>query len=222
MLNKHKNSKEIPVNNLEESIIPDNDESSEGSTGNEIEVKPGDFSSLDKCDIPPRTDDALKEEIEADERLIQDEIARLTELWQRERANFINYKRRVEEEKSNIRKYALYDIACGLINVLDYFESSISFGENLPEDARNVILGVEYTLEELKRVLSTHGVLPIEVEIGDQYDSSLMEAVQRRTDAGTEPGGVIAVQRRGWKLHDRVLRAAQVVVAAAPETEVNN
>ena len=222
MLNKHKNSKEIPVNNLEESIIPDNDESSEGSTGNEIEVKPGDFSSLDKCDLPPEADTALKEEIEADEKLIQDEIDRLTELWQRERANFINYKRRVEEEKSNIRKYALYDIACGLINVLDYFESSISFGENLPEDARNVILGVEYTLEELKRVLSTHGVLPIEVEIGDQYDSSLMEAVQRRTDAGTEPGGVIAVQRRGWKLHDRVLRAAQVVVAAAPETEVNN
>jgi len=222
MLNKHKNGKEIPINNLDKSVEMDTDGSSEGRVGNEIEVKAGDFSSLDKCGLPPEADTVLEEEIEADEKLIRDEIARLTELWQRERASFINYKRRVEEEKSEIRKYALYDIACGLINVLDYFESSISFGENLPKDAKNVILGVEYTLEELKRLLSTHGVLPIDVEIGDQYDSSLMEAVQSRTDAGTEPGGVIAVQRRGWKLHDRVLRPAQVVVAVAPETEVNN
>jgi molecular chaperone GrpE len=140
-------------------------------------------------------------------------LARMTENWQRERANFLNYKRRVEEEKDKLRKYAYFDFAFDLLRVVDYFESSISFGENLPEDAKSVILGVEYTLRELTQVLSAHGVKPIEVEIGDEYDSSIMEAVERRKAPSKDPDTVLEIHRKGWRLYERVLRPAQVVVA---------
>lgn len=140
-------------------------------------------------------------------------LSRMTENWQRERASFLNYKRRVEEEKDKLRKYACFDLAFDLLKVLDYFESSISFGENLPEEAKSVIIGVEYTLRELTQVLSAHGIKPIEAEVGDEYDSSVMEAVERSEAPDQEPGTVLEVQRKGWRLYDRVLRPAQVVVA---------
>ncbi len=134
--------------------------------------------------------------------------------WQRERASFLNFKRRVEEEKAEIRKYASYDLAYDLLRVIDYFESSVSFAEKLPKEAKSIIDGVEYTLKELKRVLEAHGITPIEVRIGDRYDSLMMEAVERREGRDVEPETVLEIHRRGWRLHDRVLRSAQVVVSA--------
>ncbi len=164
--------------------------------------------------------DEESERFEAED--IASQLAVMTENWQRERANFINYKRRVEEEKREIRRYASFDFALDLIRVMDYFESSVSFGEKLPEEAREVINGVKYTLRELTRVLSDYGVRPIEAGKGKPFDSSCMEAVERRVADGVKAGTVLEVQRRGWWLHDRVLRSSGVVVAVDQESDADN
>jgi molecular chaperone GrpE len=182
---------------------PDHDEPDVPETAVDIE----DTDSVDATISP----DEVSEMIEGTEDIAA-LLTEMTENWQRERANFLNYKRRVEEEKEKLRKYAHFDFAFDLLRVVDYFESSISFGENLPEGAKNVILGVEYTLRELTQVLSAHGVKPIEVNVGDEYDSSVMEAVERREAPDEDPDTVLEIQRTGWRLYDRVLRAAQVVV----------
>jgi len=206
---KKSSKKEIPINH--------GDEETGRTVDDESTVKPGDYSSLDDkntgSESPPDTEDSANSET--------DEVARLTELWQRERASFANYRRRVEDEKTEIRKYALHDLACELVNILDYFDSSFSFAENLPDDARNVILGVKYTVDELMRVLSTHGISPIQVEVGDKFDSNLMEVVRRDENAGVESGTIIEILRRGWTVHDRVLRASQVVVCVTPDDHTN-
>lgn len=183
---------------------PDHDEPDVPVTAADIEDSDSDDATISPDGVSDKVVD--KEDITA-------LLTEMTENWQRERANFLNYKRRVEEEKEKLRKYAYFDFAFDLLRVVDYFESSISFGENLPEGAKNVILGVEYTLRELTQVLSAHGVKPIEVEIGDEYDSSIMEAVERREAPDEDPDTVLEIQRTGWRLYDRVLRAAQVVVA---------
>lgn len=211
--------KRIPVTDLENEQTMGGGDSQEPraeSVDDGESASPADFSEK-TC--PDETEPSPQVSHEAEENDLGAQLARMTENWQRERAGFINYKRRVEEEKSWIRKYACFDLAYDLLRVIDYFESSISFSENLPEEARSVVLGVQYTLNELMRVLSAHGVTPIPTEVGDVYDSSLMEAVERRELEDTAAGTITHVQRRGWKYHDRVLRAAQVVVAVHSNRE---
>jgi len=183
---------------------PDHDEPDETETAADIEDSDSDDATISADDVSERV-------VGTEDKSAS--LAEMTENWQRERANFLNFKRRVEEEKEKLRKYAHFDFAFDLLRVVDYFESSISFGENLPEGAKNVILGVEYTLRELTQVLSAHGVKPIEVKVGDEYDSTVMEAVERREAPDDDPDTVLEIQRTGWRLYDRVLRAAQVVVA---------
>ena len=103
--------------------------------------------------------------------------------------------------------------------MVDYFESSVSFEENLPEESRNVIIGVKYTLDELIRVLAAHGVYPIEAEEGQPFDSTCMEAVERRVVDDVAAGTILGIQLRGWRMHDRILRASRVVVSVMPEEE---
>lgn len=178
------------------------------------------------CPVPVDTGIEIEEPAVADEEAasddLEDRLALMTENWQRERAQFLNYKKRIEEEKSGIRKYACYDFARDIIRVMDYFESSISFEENLPEESRSVIIGVKYTLDELIRVLAEHGVSPIQAEEGRPFDSSCMEAVERKVVNDIEAGTILKVQRKGWRLHDRVLRPCMVVVSVAPDLEKEN
>jgi len=223
--------RKIRINDLEAKQPDDGGDRSERSDGNS---KTASLDDPERADVetvaaaeaepgiesPAATETGVAEsEEQAD---LETQLAKMTENWQRERASFLNYKKRIEEEKSNIRKYACYDLANDLLKVIDYFESSISFSENLPEEAKSVIDGVEYTLKELTRVLSAHGVRQIAVKAGDMYESSVMEAVERRESEDEEPGTIVEVQRSGWQLHDRMLRPAQVVVAVAPEAPEND
>jgi molecular chaperone GrpE len=143
------------------------------------------------------------------------ELEEMTGSWQRERASFQNYKRRVDEEKREIRKYACFDLALELVRVIDYFESSVTFSENLPKEAENVIIGVKYTLVELTRVLEANGVVPIAVEKGQPFDTMVMEAIERKETSELPPDSVLLVQQRGWMLYDRILRPARVIVTAS-------
>jgi len=177
-------------------------------------------------DVHPDSDDAGDETFappgtseEENETACKTLLAEMTANWQRERADFRNFKRRIEDEKSTIRKYAVFNLALDIIRVLDYFESSVSFAENLPPEAENVVIGVKYTVDELKRVLGIHGVNQLEVAEGYCFDSGLMEATDRLQRDDVDPGTVLQVQRSGWILHDRVLRPAQVVVSVAPDDD---
>jgi len=206
--------KRIPVRDLE------NEESGETASPHlPDEPVEREAEVAESVEEPPMSE---TEEEKAEPRDLAEELAAMTGNWQRERASFMNYKRRVEEEKRLIRKYAYWDLAEDLLRVLDYFESSISFEENLPEEANSVLVGVKYTIDELTRVLAAHGVRPIDIETGQSFDSSCMEGVERleRDDAAAN-GTVLEVRRRGWRLHDRVLRSAQVVVEVAPDDETD-
>ncbi|MFH1675743.1 MAG: nucleotide exchange factor GrpE, partial [bacterium] len=192
----------IPINNSDEENLPvgttDSAESAESSADNEKA----------ECDVK------IGE--------LTEKLAEVTSNWQRERANFQNYKKRVEEEKREFRKYASADFATDLLRVLDYFESALSFTENLPKEANNVIDGVKYTIEELSRVFDAYGIRPIFVETGMPYDSSVMEAVEREASDDFEADTVLEIKQRGWTIHDRVLRPCRVVVASEPEAENDN
>jgi molecular chaperone GrpE len=127
--------------------------------------------------------------------------------WQRAEADFQNYKRRVEQERSESRRFASAALIINVLPILDDLERALG-----SLDARLAGLtwfeGIALIHRKLLILLDNAGVAPIQAE-GQQFDPSLHEAV---THADGEDGKVLAEVQRGYKLHDRVLRPAMVVV----------
>ena len=144
-----------------------------------------------------------------------DENDKLIENLQRERASFINYRQRVEEEKAQIRRYSSQDLAFDLLNVLDYFEASMNF-DNTSSDIHSIIQGVKFTIEELRRILAKYGIK--EIECDSPFDPKIHEAFGVEFTDKAEPGTILQVHRKGYMYKDRVLRPAMVTVARTPDT----
>jgi molecular chaperone GrpE len=143
------------------------------------------------------------------------ESKQLVEDLQRERASFLNYRQRIEEEKTLIRRYGAQDLAFDLLNVIDYFEASLNFDEkNASLDS--VVQGVKFTIEEFKRILAKYGIEEIKPDI--PFDPRIHEAFGTEVTDKAAPGTILAVHRKGYIYKDKVLRAAMVTIAQAPET----
>jgi molecular chaperone GrpE len=134
--------------------------------------------------------------------------------WQRSEADFQNYKRRVEQERDENRRFASTALIMNILPILDDLERALS---NL--DARLGGLtwfeGIALIHRKILILLENAGVSIIQAE-GQQFDPHEHEAVMH---AEGEEGKVLAEVQRGYKLHDRVLRPAMVVVGKAKEED---
>jgi molecular chaperone GrpE len=134
--------------------------------------------------------------------------------WQRAEADFQNYKRRVEQERSESRRFASAALIINVLPILDDLERALG-----SLDVRLAGLtwfeGIALIHRKLLVLLDNAGVTPIQAE-GQQFDPSIHEAV---THVDGEDGKVLAEVQRGYKLHDRVLRPAMVVVGKGKGNE---
>lgn len=132
--------------------------------------------------------------------------------WQRERADFINYKRRTEQERAEIGKYANSELICCILPVLDDFERAFN---NMPPEVAGSgwVEGVRAVERKLRSILEAQGLSEIKA-VGEPFDPNLHEAVM--TGKGKD-GIVIAELQKGYKLHDKVLRPAKVMVGNGEE-----
>ena len=136
--------------------------------------------------------------------------------WQRAQADLINYKRRIEQEKEETIKFANSVLILSILPVLDDLERALNSA--LPEQAEPGWLeGVRLIERKMKASLEAEGLSQIEA-LGEKFDPHLHEAV--RQDKGEE-GVIIEEVQKGYKFHDRVIRASRVVVGNG-ETEENN
>lgn len=132
--------------------------------------------------------------------------------WQKERADSINLKKRLEEEKKDFAKYAKEDIATELIPVLDSFESAFKNKEAWEKIDKNWRVGVEYIHTQLINVLANHGVSIVN-PIGEIFDPSRDEALETVTVEREEDNQkIVEVVSIGYKLGDRMIRAPKVKV----------
>lgn len=138
-------------------------------------------------------------------------------LAQRSQADLVNYRRRASEEIDETRRNAKSQIIFKLLTVADDFNRAM---EMLPEDSveSSWLDGMEIVHRSLDNILETEGVSKIESE-GKPFDPWEHEAVFYEEAEGTEEGTVVRVIRDGYKIKDKVLRAAQVSVAKAPVSE---
>jgi|SRR5436190_7490397 len=131
--------------------------------------------------------------------------------WQRSRAEFANYKKRVEKEQAEAYQNAAARIIARYLDVLDDFDRAMT-DRPMEGEAAKWADGVTLIYRKLQNILETEGVTRIEAE-GKEFDPTLHEAVTHEESNSHPAGHVIAVLRQGYKLGDRVIRPALVRVA---------
>jgi molecular chaperone GrpE len=169
----------------------------------------------DAVSTPSRLE--LAERIEQLERELAEAKARSEEHlynWQRSAADFSNYKRRTDDERSQLSRFSTAILIGKLLTVLDDFDRAL---ESVPAEAHDAwIEGVKLTERKLRNVLESEGVTPIEA-IGLAFDPNLHEAVAHEETTEHADNEVIGEVQRGYRLHDRVIRPSLVRVANNPK-----
>jgi len=157
------------------------------------------------------------EDIETLNKALAEEKAKAEDYlanWQRAQADFINYKRRSEQEKEEIGKFANATLMFSLLPILDDLERA--FASVPPKLAQlNWVDGVRLIERKLRAIMEAQGLSQIKA-IGEPFDPNLHEAVMHSKG---EEGIVIDELQKGYKLHDRVIRPAMVVVGNGEEKE---
>lgn len=169
----------------------------------------GDIVIDEENEAPETLIKKLKEKI----KNIEKEKQEYMDGWQRERADFINYKKRVENEKIEVIKYANEGLLEEITQVLDSFEMAFSNKEVWEKVDKNWRIGVEYIHTQLVKILDDNHFRTMN-PVGEKFDPKFHIAVEHIITEDEKKDGIITeVKKKGYILNDRVMKAAQVVVA---------
>jgi molecular chaperone GrpE len=132
--------------------------------------------------------------------------------WQRARAEFANYKRRVETEREELRRSSTQALLLKLLPVVDDFERAF---QTLPPELKDVpwVEGMRMILRKLHSILDSENVTPIEAA-GQPFDPLWHDAVMQEETTKYPDNYVMEELQRGYRLGERVLRPARVKVAS--------
>jgi molecular chaperone GrpE len=132
--------------------------------------------------------------------------------WQRARAEFANYKRRVEAERAELAAAAGAEALKRVLPAVDDFERAM---QTLPDDLKDQpwVNGVAMVQRKLNAALEQSGITPVATNPGDAFDPNIHEAITHEDSDQFGSEQIIGEVQRGYKLGDRVLRPAMVRVA---------
>lgn len=141
----------------------------------------------------------------------QAQAAEYLEGWQRARAEFSNYKKRVDRELQDAYSRAAGDVITRYLTILDDLERAL---QDVPKDEKtaNWAQGIDLIYRKMKAMIEAEGVEVIEAE-GQPFDPNLHEAISHEESDELKGGYIIDVVQQGYRMGDRVLRPAMVRVA---------
>ncbi len=155
------------------------------------------------------SDEDLKKELE---QAIEDKKRALAEAE--------NTRRRGIKDLEQSRKYGHLSFAREMLSVVDSLESAVNSTpknkDDLKDEIKNFIVGVEMTLEQLKQVFNNHNISKIDPQ-GDRFDYNIHQAMFEVLTTEKDPGFVVEVSQKGYLLHDRLVRPAMVGISKKPE-----
>jgi molecular chaperone GrpE len=167
---------------------------------------------LDENDILVDADVSVDSEIEQ----LREQLAEAKDQAVRSVAESQNTRRRAEKDVEAARRYALEKFSADLLPVVDNLERALESVVDDDEALKPIVEGVELTLKSFIDVLAKYKVEQINPE-GEPFDPQLHQAVGMVPNPDVEPNSVLHVAQKGYSLNDRVIRAAMVMVAKAPE-----
>lgn len=130
--------------------------------------------------------------------------------WQRERADFLNYKKRIEREQASLKAYLTSEIIKNYLVINDDLELAL---KNRPdsEECGGWFEGISLIYQKLISILEKEGLELIPAK--GEFDPSIHEALTQIDHPEMESGEIVEVMRQGYKIGDRVIRPALVIIA---------
>ncbi|MBE21330.1 MAG: nucleotide exchange factor GrpE [Acidobacteria bacterium] len=175
-----------------------NDNKHENQENEDLSVEP----STSEADAPTLP---IMEQL----KVAKAEIERLTDQSLRRQAELINYRRRVQKEQAGNATVAQVALLGGLVPVVDDLERAV---ETESKDAGTYHEGMQIILRSVQQVLEKTGVERIEPE-GEAFDPRYHEAIARHETNDVPEGQVLEVCQPGYRLNDRLIRPAKVIVS---------
>lgn len=158
-------------------------------------------------------DDNILEEKNLD--LLAEEVSDLKDKLIRSLADKENLRKRAEKERKEAEIYGGTKLARDLLSVYDNMGRALeNIDEKLKEQAKPLIEGIELTQRELISVFKKHKIEKIEPEIGEKFDPKWHQAMFESPIPDTKKGEIIQIMVNGFRISDRLLRAAQVGVSS--------
>ena len=157
--------------------------------------------------------DSLRQERDA---LLQ-ERASLFDRLARATAEFQNARRRLEADKDQAVSFANSSLIKSLLPVIDNFERALATG-SAATDSAAILKGMQIVHDQWMTVLKNQSVEAIAPEPGTPFDHNTMEAIIHQPSEEIEPNSVTQLLQRGYALHGRTLRPAQVAVAKSKDS----
>jgi len=149
----------------------------------------------------------------------QAEAAEMKTRYLRAVADMENYRKRMAREKQDIIRAAAAGVVESLLPVLDNMKLGLQAAENHPE-AKDVTYGFKMVDDQLKKSLSEQGLEEL-IPDGDTFDPNFHECVAHQPSDEVEEDKVIQTVRAGYRLNERLIRAANVIVSSGPTKEDN-
>jgi molecular chaperone GrpE len=147
----------------------------------------------------------------------EEEVRDYRDRWVRERADLENLKKRAQRERGEAVRYGAEQIVRDLLPMVDDLERAIQAAQDAGADPK-LMDGVALVLKAFIDVLVRHGVERVP-GLGERFDPNHHEAVAHVESTEHEAGMVIEEHRGGYRLHDRLLRAAMVTVSKGPPAD---
>jgi molecular chaperone GrpE len=146
-------------------------------------------------------DEALKK-LQSERDALFDRVAR-------QQAEFENYRKRAEKEKSDFKEFAVADSLKGLLPIIDNFDLALKAQKTSESELRK---GVELIRKQMEDLLTKLGVQPVK-SVGEHFDPHLHEAIEMVETDEAEDNTVLQELQRGYRFKERLLRPAMVRVA---------
>ncbi len=144
---------------------------------------------------------------------LQAEVNKYRDQSLRAAADLENYRKRMIREKEDAIRYANMSLLEKLIPILDNFELGLEVAKTTPDaSAASISQGLSMVQRQLADFIKDHGVIAVEA-VGQQFDPKLHEAISHEPHDEMAEGSVISQVRRGYRLADRLIRPASVVVS---------
>jgi molecular chaperone GrpE len=172
---------------------------------------------IDEIDVSPTKLLAEIERLKGEAEAARAQADEYLTALQRERAEFLNFKRRTTEDRQRELGLAAEDLIRKVLAVADDFDRAIEARPDaIAQDPW--FEGISAIDRKLRQLLESEGVSPIDATPGTPFDPREHEAIATVPTTEQREGQVVEQVRRGYRLRDRVLRPALVAVAAAPTT----
>jgi len=126
-------------------------------------------------------------------------------------AELENFRKRARREYDDAQRYREIDLLRDLLPVLDTVLRAVEAAEKTG-DVESLKAGFRMTAQQIEKVLDAHGCKTIDT-VGHAFDPAVHDAILQQTVPDAVPGTVVGMASRGYRLHDRVVRPAQVIVA---------